>query len=73
MKNNNIRKIVVGKDYSYCITYVKGGRGLKGCTITDLIRDESDIHIYVSDGNSQFLWKTIHTEPLETEYDATFE
>ena len=71
----NIRKIIVGDNYSYNIKYVKGAEyrvGVKKCTITDFIVNEEDnsIDVYVSDGNSRFLWKTIGATPLEIEYDV---
>ena len=73
----NIRKIIVGDNYSYNIKYVKGAEyrvGVKKCTITDFIVNEEDnsIDVYVSDGNSRFLWKTIGATPLEIEYDVNF-
>lgn len=73
----NIRKIIVGDNYSYNIKYVKGAEyrvGTKKCTITDFIVNEEDdsIDIYVTDGNSGFLWKTIVSKPLEIEYDVNF-
>lgn len=72
-----IRKIIVGDNYTYNIKYVKGTEyrvGVKKCTITDFIIKEGtqEIDIYVSDGNSTFLWKTINSTPLEIEYDANF-
>jgi hypothetical protein len=74
----NIRKIIVGDNYSYNIKYVKGAEyrvGAKKCTITDFIVDEQSeqIDIYVTDGNSRFLWKTVNAKPLEVEYDVNFE
>lgn len=76
----NIRKIIVGDTYTYNIKYVKGSTykvGERTCTLTDFILDESDpnkptIDIYVTDGNSTFIWKTINSKPLEIEYDVNF-
>ena len=72
----NIRKIIVGDNYSYNIKYVKGAEyrvGSKKCTITDFIVHEGTIiDIYVTDGASTFIWKTINSAPLEVEYDANF-
>lgn len=73
----NIRKIIVGDNYSYNIKYVKGAEykvGVKKCKITDFLVNEetNNIDIYVTDGESQFLWKTICSTPLEVEYDVNF-
>ena len=74
----NIRKIVSGADYSNCIRYVKGSEyrvGPKKCVIEDFMQNEvypTAVDIYVNDGDSTFLWKTLHKEPLEVEYDANF-
>lgn len=73
----NIRKIIVGDNYSYNIKYVKNAEyrvGVKKCTIVDFIVDEETNHIdiYVTDGKSVFLWKTINSKPLEVEYDVNF-
>lgn len=75
----HIRKVVVGDSFSFCIKYVKGSEyrvGPKKCKLTDFITSDKDgdesIDIYVSDGNSQFLWKTINSKPLEIEYDVNF-
>lgn len=72
----NIRKIIVGDNYSHNIKYVKGVEyriGNKKCVLTDFIIHEGKlIDIYVTDGNSTFLWKTILSAPLEIEYDANF-
>ncbi len=74
----SIRKLIVGDNYSFNIKYVKGAEyrvGPRKCKITDFILNEEDnsIDIYVSDGQSKFLWKTIYKEPLEIEYDVNFE
>lgn len=72
----NIRKIIVGDSYTYNIKYVKGSTykvGERKCTLTDfIVRDERTIDIYVTDGNSTFIWKTINSSPLEIEYDVNF-
>ena len=73
----SLRKIIVGDNYTYNIKYVKGAEyrvGTKKCTITDFLVNEEtqEIDIYVSDGNSSFLWKTIGSKPIEIEYDANF-
>jgi len=73
----NIRKLIVGDNYSYNIKYVKGAEykvGTKKCIITDFIINEetNSIDIYVTDGDSKFLWKTIGSIPLEVEYDVNF-
>lgn len=78
--NRTIRKIIVGDNYTYNIKYVKGIEyriGGSKCTLTDFIfygehPDVAPIDIYVNDGKSSFLWKTIKKEPLEVEYDANF-
>lgn len=75
-----IRKIIVGDNYTYNIKYVKGIEyriGQNRCTLTDFIShgehpNVAPIDIYVNDGKSSFLWKTIKPEPLEIEYDANF-
>tara|TARA_R110000851_G_scaffold27764_5_gene77889 strand:- start:5192 stop:5419 length:228 start_codon:yes stop_codon:yes gene_type:complete len=70
-----IRKIIVGDNYTHNIKYVKGTEyrvGATKCKITDFLETKSGIDIYVTDGNSTFLWKTIIKEPLEIEYDANF-
>lgn len=72
-----IRKIIVGDNYTYNIKYVKGVEyriGALRCTITDFIQkeDSNEIDIYVTDGKSTFIWKTINSTPLEIEYDANF-
>jgi hypothetical protein len=73
----NIRKIIVGDSYSYNIKYLKGTEyrvGPRKCTITDFITNEDEsIDIYVTDGTSVFIWKTIISKPLEIEYDVNFE
>lgn len=77
----NIRKIIVGDNYTFCIKYVKGVEykiGSKKCKIVDFIdngteKDPFSIDIYVSDDISTFLWKTIGTKPLDIEYDVNFE
>lgn len=73
----HIRKIIVGDNYSYNIKYVKGVEyriGNKRCEITDFVLHDEDsrIDIYVTDGKSTFIWKTINSAPLEVEYDANF-
>jgi hypothetical protein len=76
---SNIRKIIVGDSYSNCIRYVKGTEyrvGAKKCILQDFLPNEDkegSLDIYVSDGKSTFVWKTIHGEPLEVEYDGNFE
>ena len=77
---NNIRKIIVGDNYTHNIKYVKGVEyrvGQNKCKLTELIShgehpDVAPIDIYVNDGKSTFLWKTLKSEPLEVEYDANF-
>lgn len=75
----SIRKIIVGDNYTFNIKYVKGSTykvGERKCTLVDFLVIETDgkeqIDIYLSDGNSTFLWKTINTPPLEYEYDVNF-
>ena len=76
----SIRKIIVGDSYTYNIKYVKGSTykiGTRTCTLTDFIIDETNpkkpsIDIYVTDGSSKFIWKTINSKPLEVEYDGNF-
>lgn len=71
----SIRKIIVGDNYSLNIKYVKGTEyrvGNKKCTITNFIVQDDSIDIYVSDGSSNFLWKTINSRPIEIEYDVNF-
>lgn len=72
----NIRKVIVGDNYSYNIKYVKGSTykvGERTCTLTDfLVNENEEIDIYVTDGNSTFIWKTINSKPLEVEYDVNF-
>ncbi len=73
----NIRKIIVGDSYSYNIKYLKGTEykvGPRKCTITDFItNDDESIDIYVTDGTSTFIWKTIISKPIEIEYDVNFQ
>lgn len=73
----NLRKVIAGDNYSYCIKYVKGSDYKLGgttCKITDLLfNDDKQIEIFVNDGNSTFLWKTLYKKPLEVEYDVNFE
>lgn len=77
MKAKNIRKIIVGDNYTYNIKYVKGVAyrvGAIKCELTDFILlDDDTIEIYVTDGKSTFLWKAITQKPLEIEYDVNFE
>ena len=72
----NIRKIIVGDNYSFNIKYVKGSIykvGVRKCELVEiLINEEEDIDLYVNDGNSTFIWKTINSKPLEVEYDVNF-
>jgi len=72
----NIRKIIVGDNYSLNIKYVKGSTyrvGERKCVITDfIVQEENIIDIYVTDGNSTFIWKTVNSNPLEIEYDVNF-
>jgi len=75
-----IRKVIVGDSYSYCIKYIKGTEykvGSRRCTITDILPlGEGEVltplEIYVTDGNSTFLWKTIYKGVLEVENDVNF-
>lgn len=70
-----IRKIIVGDNYTHNIKYVKGIEyrvGAIKCKITDFLETKGGIDIYVTDGKSTFLWKTIIKDPLEIEYDANF-
>lgn len=75
-----IRKIIVGDNYTHNIKYVKGVEyriGANKCELVDFIShgeypDVAPMEIYVNDGKSTFLWKTIKQEPLEVEYDANF-
>jgi len=73
----SIRKIIVGDSYNFNIKYLKGTEyrvGPRKCTITDFITNEDEsIDIYVTDGTSVFIWKTIISKPLEIEYDVNFE
>jgi len=75
----NIRKIIIGDDLSNCIRYVKGVEyrvGNKKCVLEAFLPNEDDkdsIDLYVSDGKSTFIWKTISIKPLEVEYDGNFE
>jgi hypothetical protein len=72
-----IRKIIVGDNYTYNIKYVKGSIykvGVRKCEIVEILinADETEIDLYVNDGNSTFIWKTINAKPLEVEYDVNF-
>ncbi len=72
-----IRKIIVGDNYSFNIKYVKGVEyrvGSLRCKITNFItKEDNSIDIYVTDGKSNFLWKTVTSKPLEIEYDVNFQ
>ena len=64
----NLRKIVVGKDFSSCVTYVVGGRGAIGTRVSAIVETDKDKYdIYVSNDGSQIWWKTIEATPLEKE------
>lgn len=75
-----IRKIIVGDNYTHNIKYIKGIEyriGRNKCILTDFIShgehpNVAPIDIYVNDGKSSFIWKTIKREPLEIEYDVNF-
>ena len=71
-----IRKIIVGDSYTYNIKYVIGSTykvGERKCVLTEIIfNKEDEIDLYVNDGNSIFIWKTLNSKPLETEFDANF-
>jgi hypothetical protein len=77
----NIRKIIVGDNYSFNIKYVKGSEYRVGgtkCKLVEFISNGTEdkpqpIDIYVNDGESTFIWKTINAQPLEIEYDINFE
>jgi len=71
----NLRKIVMGKDFNSCVTYMVGGRGARGTTISAIIPREyckecelpSVIDVYITNGNSQVLWNTFTAIPLQIE------
>lgn len=78
--NSSIRKIIAGKNISNCLYYVKGTEytlGRDKYKLSEIIPNEKDpdsLDFYLTDGESQFLWKTIAPRMiLEVEYDVNFE
>lgn len=76
---SNIRKIIIGESFTNSIKYQKGSTyklPSGDCALTDFIENEEDpdlIDIYLSDGESKFLWKSLSTKMLlEIEYDSNF-
>ena len=75
----NVRKLVVGDSLSVSIKYVKasmykvGANRLPLSSFSENPEDNTKVDIYLADGDSQILWKSVNKELiLEIEYDVNF-
>ena len=74
-----IRKIVIGKNPKDAMAYFIGMRA-GGGSVAAIILDDRHLHkysktrylIYLDQGNSQVLWKSVDDMPCIIEYDCNF-
>ena len=73
---NNIRKIVIGKEYTTnAMNYTVGKKVVQGrYTVNSIVKeDDGKISIYIEDENNIMLWKTINEHvPMVLEYSQDF-
>ena len=73
---NNIRKIVIGKEYTVnAMNYTVGKKVVQGrYTVNSIVQEEDkSIKIYIEDDNNIMLWKTINKHvPVVLEYSQDF-
>ena len=77
---NIIRKIVVGPNPKDAMAYYVGMRAGRG-TVTVIMHDDEAFHrwnirryhVYLEDGESTYIWKTVENQPVLIEYECDFE
>ena len=73
---NNIRKVVIGKEYTVnAMNYTVGKQVVQGrYTVNSIIKeDDGTISIFIEDENNVMLWKTINEYvPYVLEYSQDF-
>ena len=73
---NNIRKIVIGKEYTTnAMNYTVGRRVVQNrYTVNSIVlNDDKSISIFIEDENEIMLWKTINEHvPMVLEYSQDF-